>query len=143
MRRFTEMGMKEPILENAPYKTEWLNIAVKNFLWDAAVKGNDYISWSSPGFLKDRWSGDTASKEGGLFDVVYGTQLEKLIRKELRSLSVEREGVPVRLRTYKGQDHYIIEFPKDIRDALIEKGQDPEKGFELSKVRKKLEEAYA
>ena len=143
MRRFTEMGMKEPILENAPYKTEWLNIAVKNFLWDAAMKGNDYISWSSPEFLKDRWSGDTASKEGGLFDVVYGTQIEKLIRKELRSLSVEREGVPVRLRTYKGQDHYIIEFPKDIRDALIEKGQDPEKGFELSKLRKKLEEAYA
>ena len=143
LRRFTEMGMKEPILENAPYKTEWLNIAVKNFLWDAAMKGNDYISWSSPEFLKDRWSGDTASKEGGLFDVVYGTQIEKLIRKELRSLSVEREGVPVRLRTYKGQDHYIIEFPKDIRDALIEKGQDPEKGFELSKLRKKLEEAYA
>ena len=104
---------------------------------------DSYISWSSPEFLKDRWSGDTASKEGGLFDVVYGTQIEKLIRKELRSLSVEREGVPVRLRTYKGQDHYIIEFPKDIRDALIEKGQDPEKGFELSKLRKKLEEAYA
>ena len=143
LRRFTEMGMKEPILENAPYKTEWLNIAVKNFLWDAAMKGNDYISWSSPEFLKDRWSGDTASKEGGLFDVVYGTQIEKLIRKELRSLSVEREGVPVRLRTYKGKDNYIIEFPKDIRDALIEKGQDPEKGFELSKLRKKLEEAYA
>ena len=143
MRRFTEMGMKEPVLENAPYKTEWLNIVVKNFLWDAAVKGNDYISWSSPEFLKDRWSGDTASKKGGLFDVVYGTQLEKLIRKELRSLSVEREGVPVRLRTYKGKDNYIIEFPKDIRDALIKKGQDPEKGFELSKVRKKLEEAYA
>ena len=143
MRRFTETGMKEPVLENAPYKTEWLNIAVKNFLWDAAMKGNDYISWSSPEFLKDRWSGDTASKEGGLFDVVYGTQIEKLIRKELRSLSVEREGVPVRLRTYKGKDNYIIEFPKDIRDALIEKGQDPEKGFELSKLRKKLEEAYA
>jgi hypothetical protein len=109
---------------DAPFKDDWHELVVKDSLWDAAIKGANHFSWSTPELIKGRWG----NKD--LFDVLYGNKIPKALRKVFGK----------KLKIYKSEGGYPVFFIR-LTNEMIQKILD--KGFSLTQVEKEFKQSYA
>jgi hypothetical protein len=110
---------------------EWIEPTLKHMLTIAAEEGYDYISWSTPELIRDRWP--SLDVDGGIADVLYSTKINSWLKKQLKT------------KIYKTNDSGVYgKKPLYFMRLTPEKAEDINiKGFPLTQLRKKELEAYA
>jgi len=110
---------------------EWIEPTLKHMLTIAAKEGYDYISWSTPELIRDRWK--SLDVDDGIADVLYGRKINSWLKKQLKT------------KIYKTKDSGVHnKKPLYFMRLTPEKAEDINvKGFPLTQLRKKEFEAYA